>query len=330
MQSVEHRVDNGAGWELALVQTWDEARIDRGRRPVVIVPGYGMNSYIFSYHPSGPSLEGYLAAAGFEVWRADLRNQGPSRAVSSSGDADHYSLEDLALTDLGAVVHRVLDRTRTTADRADMIGCSLGGTIMFIHAALNPEHRLGSLVAMGTPVRWVAIHPLVRAAFSSPALIGAIRLRGTRKLAEVLLPQLVRFTPWLLSIYINPEITDTSAAEEMVKTVEDPNRAINLQIAEWIRRRDLVLRDTNISEALRSVTRPLLCVYANGDGIVPRETATFPYEQAGSSRKSLLEVGTREIAMAHADMFVSRECHARVFAPVAAWLAEDQARLRSA
>jgi len=330
MQSVEHRVDNGAGWELALVQTWDEARIDRGRRPVVIVPGYGMNSYIFSYHPSGPSLEGYLAAAGFEVWRADLRNQGPSRAVSASGDADHYSLEDLALTDLGAVVHRVLDRTRTTADRADMIGCSLGGTIMFIHAALNPEHRLGSLVAMGTPVRWVAIHPLVRAAFGSPALIGAIRLRGTRKLAEVLLPQLVRFTPWLLSIYINPEITDTSAAEEMVKTVEDPNRAINRQIAEWIRRRDLVLRDTNISEALRSVTRPLLCVYANGDGIVPRETATFPYEQAGSSRKSLLEVGTREIAMAHADMFVSRECHARVFAPVAAWLAEDQARLRSA
>jgi hypothetical protein len=106
--------------------------------------------------------------------------------------------------------------------------------------------------------------------------------------------------------------------------VEDPNRTINRQIAEWIRHRDLTLRETNISEALHSVTRPLLCVYANGDGIVPRDTATFPYYQIGSTRKALLEVGTGEIAMAHADLFVSRESHNRVFAPVASWLGEGQ------
>jgi pimeloyl-ACP methyl ester carboxylesterase len=288
---------------------------------VIIVPGYGMNSFIFSYHPSGPSLEGYLAQAGFEVWRADLRNQGGSRSI---GGSDRYTLEDLALTDLGAVVDAVLERTRTSADRADMIGASLGGTIMFIHAVLERRHRLGSLVAIGSPVRWLSIHPLVKAAFLSPTLAGMIRLRGTRRLAEIALPQLVRLTPWLLSIYMNPRITDTSAAREMVKTVEDPNRAINRQIARWIRSRDLVLRDTNISEALRSVTRPLLCVFANGDGIVPRDTATFPYEQVGSTRKALLEVGTREISMAHADLFVSRECHERVFTPVAAWLGEQR------
>jgi pimeloyl-ACP methyl ester carboxylesterase len=289
---------------------------------VIIVPGYGMNSFIFSYHPSGPSLEGYLAAAGFEVWRADLRSQGSSRSV---GGTDRFSLEDLALTDLGAVVDAVLERTRTRAERADLIGASLGGTIMFIHAVLERRHRLGSLVAIGTPVRWVSIHPLVRAAFAVPALAGAIRMKNTRKLAGVLLPQLVRFTPWLLSIYMNPEITDMSAAREMVKTVEDPNRAINRQIAEWIQRRDLFLHETNISEALRTLTLPLLCVFGNGDGIVPRETATFPFRQIGSARKDLLEVGTKEIAMAHADLFVSRECHERVFAPVAAWLAEGQA-----
>jgi pimeloyl-ACP methyl ester carboxylesterase len=321
MQTVEHRIFNGAGWELGLVQTWDEQRLVPARRPVIIVPGYGMNSFIFSYHPSGPSLEGYLAAAGFEVWRADLRNQGSSRSV---GGTDRYALEDLALTDLDAVVDAVLDRTRTKAVRADMIGASLGGTIMFIHAVLTRRHRLGSLVAIGTPVRWVSIHPLVRAAFAVPALAGAIRMKNTRKVAGVLLPQLVRFTPWLLSIYMNPEITDMSAAREMVKTVEDPNRAISRQIAEWIQRRDLFLNETNISQALRTLTSPLLCVFGNGDGIVPRETATFSYYQVGSSRKDLLEVGTKQIAMAHADLFVSRECHDRVFAPVSAWLAEGQ------
>ncbi|MCC6557455.1 MAG: alpha/beta fold hydrolase [Polyangiaceae bacterium] len=321
MQSVEHRIFNGAGWDLSVFQTWDEARLDRARRPVIIVPGYGMNSFIFSYHPSGASLEGYLAQAGFEVWRADLRNQGASRSV---GGSDRYGLEDLALTDLGAVVDAVLERTRSAADRADMLGASLGGTIMFIHAVLERRHRLGSLVAIGSPVRWVSIHPLIKAAFSSPTLAGMVRFRGTRRLAEIALPQLVRLTPWLLSIYMNPRITDTSAAREMVKTVEDPNRAINREIAHWIRERDLVLRETNISEALCTVTRPLLCVCANGDGIVPRETAAFPFHQIGSARKSLLEVGTRDIAMAHADLFVSRECHERVFAPVAAWLGEGQ------
>ena len=46
------------GWQLSLSQTWDPAKLVPGRRPVIIVPGYGMNSFIFSYHPSGPSLEG--------------------------------------------------------------------------------------------------------------------------------------------------------------------------------------------------------------------------------------------------------------------------------
>jgi hypothetical protein len=75
LQTIEHFVDNGDGWQLSLFQTWDPARLAPGRNPVLIVPGYGMNSFIFSFHPRGLSLEGYLADAGFEVWRADLRGQ---------------------------------------------------------------------------------------------------------------------------------------------------------------------------------------------------------------------------------------------------------------
>jgi esterase/lipase len=141
--------------------------------------------------------------------------------------------------------------------------------------------------------------------------------------AEAVLPLLLRLTPWLLSIYVNHRITDTSATREMVKTLDDPNRLINQQIARWIRNRDLVHHDINISEALRAVTRPLLCVVGNGDGIVPRDTASFSYHRVGSRRKTLLEVGTREISVAHADLFVSRESHERVFSPLAAWLGEQ-------
>lgn len=321
MQTRQHLIDNGAGWQLSLHQTWDEARLVRSRRPVLIVPGYGMNSFIFSYHPSGLSLEAYLVEQGFEVWRADLRAQGGSLRA---GGGYKFALKDLALTDLGRAIDATLERTQGSADRVDILGASLGGTIMFAHSALNPAHRMGSLVSIGSPVRWVAVHPLVRAAFASPELIGALRFRGTRTLAERALPQLARYAPWLLSMYMNHEITDTSAAREMAKTVEDPNRHINREIARWIQSRDLVIDDVNVSSALAGITQPLLCILANRDGIVPRSTAAFPYEQASSSSKTLLEVGTSRVAMAHADLFVSKESHERVFQPLAGWLAEHE------
>jgi polyhydroxyalkanoate synthase len=320
LHTVEHRVDNGDGWELSLFQSWSDERLVSGRNPVLIVPGYGMNSFIFSYHPRGASLEEYLVEAGFEVWRADLRAQGASRAVGPT--SERFGLEDLALTDLRAAVDAVLARSRSGGPRADLIGASLGGTLVFMLAALRPEAPVGSLVALGSPVRWVDVHPAVRVAFSSPMLVGLVRFRGTRRLAELLLPLIARHTPWLMSIYMTPAITDVGAAREMVKTVEDPNRFINRQIAHWIRERDLVVGGRNVSEALGGVTRPLLCVVASGDGIVPRATAEFPYHRVGSPIRRLLTVGDDEVALAHADMFVSNEAHRRVFAPLADWLAE--------
>ncbi len=323
METRRHLIANGAGWQLSVYQAFDPSTLAKGRRPVLILPGYGMNSFIYAFHPNGLSLEGYLVEAGLEVWRVDLRGQGGSVC---EGGSDNYSLEDLALTDLKVAIRAVLERTLTGADRVDVLGGSLGGTLMFLHAAFEPNNRLGTLVCLGTPVRWMKVNPLVRAAFASPTLVGLVRLKGTRKLAELALPMLARFTPWLLSVYMNPEVTDTSAAKEMVRTVEDPNRFVNKQIAHWIKDRDLIVRGANLSDALRNLRNPLLCVLAQGDGIVPPETAAFPFHQIGSSSKRLLEVGTHTIAMAHADLFVSNEAHERVFRPVRDWLLEHEER----
>lgn len=321
MKTIDHLIPNGDGWQLSLFQTWDEDRLLSRQNPILIVPGYGMNSFIFSWHPRGASLEAYLAQAGFEVWRVDLRGQGRSRWGGGRG-GDRYGLEDLALTDLGAAVSAVLERSRTGAEQVDVIGASLGGTLMLAHAVLNPGHAFGALVAIGSPVRWVEVHPILSLAFWSPALAGMIRLRGTRRLAGLALPLLARHAPWLLSVYMNAAITDTRAVGEMVKTVEDPNRHVNRQIAQWIREKDLVLRGVNIAEGLSAVVAPLLCVSAWGDGIVPRPTAEFSYRAVGSPVKQLLAVGSAEHAMSHADPFISNESQIRVFEPIAGWLRE--------
>lgn len=317
MKVLRHLIPNGAGWHLGLTQTWDPAKLDPKKPPVLIVPGYGMNSFIFSYHPNGVSLEGHLCEMGFEVWRADLREQGSSVRV---GKSPEYGLEELATVDLPAVVEAALDRTRTTHDKIDVIGASLGGSLTMTYAVLNPDHKMRAIVAMGSPVRWIRVHPLVRIAFVSPMLAGLVRVRGTRRFAERAMPLLVKHSPWLLSIYMNPELTDTTAIAEMVHTVEDPNRYINRELARWIKRRDLVVKGVNIAEKLRSVKTPFLCVLAHGDGVVPRETAAFSFHQIGSKDKELLIVGDELMRHAHADLFVSTEAHERVFRPISTWL----------
>jgi hypothetical protein len=105
---------------------------------------------------------------------------------------------------------------------------------MWMYAAMHPQSRAGKLVSMGGPLRWVHVHPLLRIAFASPALVGALPFRGTRKLCELALPLLLH-VPALLSIYMHPDIIDMSTYRELVRVVEDPNRFINRDIAVWMK-----------------------------------------------------------------------------------------------
>lgn len=317
MRVVRHIVDNDAGWHLPLSETHDRARFDPSLPPVLIVPGYGMNSFIFGFHPDGESLERHLIQAGFEVWKADLRGQGS--AVRLGGPA-RIGLADLALVDLDAMLAAVRTRTRSKASKVHVIGASLGGSLMLTHAVIRGTEAYASLVAMGSPIRWVDVHPVVKVAFGSPALVGAVTMRGTRRLATTFLPILAARAPKLLSLYLNPEITDTTQAAEMARTVEDPSRHLNKEIAQWMKDKDLIIEGVNIAEGLRAVRAPFLCVLASADGVVPARTAEFAYQRIGSPEKSLVRAGNEEVRMAHADLFVSRESRARVFQPISTWL----------
>src|SRR5215210_4513951 len=101
-------VDNRAGWRLAMSRTMPAAEPVAAKRPVLIVPGYGMNSYIFGYHPRGPSMVECFAARGLETWTVDLRGQG--RSIRARGN-NRYGLADLAIEDLGAAIQYVLANT---------------------------------------------------------------------------------------------------------------------------------------------------------------------------------------------------------------------------
>lgn len=277
-----------------------------------------MNSFVFGFHPTGRSLEASLAARGLEVWSVDLRGQGKS----TRGPSEEVSLGDLAVDDLGEAIAQVRRETRTeSADRAvDLIGCSLGAALAFAHVSIVPSPNVGAIVSMGGLVTWRRVHPLLRAAFASPWLAGQVRIGGTRMAARFALPTLAKLAPGLLSIYINSKSTDLSRVAEMVETVEDPIPSLNREIAEWVNRRELVVRGVNVSRKLRELTHPVMCVVGRQDGVVPEETARAIYEDVTSTRRELLTVGTEDWPIAHADLFVAQHAEARIFAPIAEFL----------
>ncbi len=288
-------------------------------RPLLIIPGYGMNAFIFGYHPRGTSMERSLAEAGFEVWSANLRNQGPSRRERPG--APPPSLRAFAEVDVPTAIAGVLARTKSRGDRVDAIGASLGGSLLYAHMALQPDHRVGSVVAIGSPLRWVQTHPLVRVVFGSRTVASSLRMRGTRTLATLALPFLAR-VPSVLSIYMNTNLTDVRHARELTKTIEDPHPRVNADIAKWIAAKDMVLRGTNVTTALARERGPVLVVLANRDGIVPVPSAASVEEAWGDpDAVDRLEVGDDESWYAHADLFVGDPAPQTVFAPMARWLA---------
>ncbi|MCB9778626.1 MAG: alpha/beta fold hydrolase [Alphaproteobacteria bacterium] len=316
--TTELSVDNGQGWVLPLRRHVRPAGPDPSLRPLVLVPGYAMNSWILGYHPGGPSLIDHLALDGFEVWTVDLRGQGDARR---DGPKQRFGLGELSMVDLPAMLQRVRAETASEHDRIDVIGCSLGASIVYAYLASRPsKHGLARVVAMGGPLRWVDVHPLLAVAFKSPVLAGLLPVRGTRAMARRALP-IARHLPPLLSIYMNAREVDLSQPELLVNTVDDPVRYINRQIARWVAKGDLHVGGIDVSAELGRIRDvEVLVVLANRDGIVPPATARSVAAVLPKEQVQELDVGTPEHWYAHADLFIGPRAQAEVFTPMSAWL----------
>lgn len=243
-------IDNHAGWKLELRVYRDPEVFDPGRPPLVMIPGYAMNTFILAFHPREASMVEHLARQGWEVWTCNLRAQGGSLRY---GPRRRFGMAELALDDLPVVFDHVLRHTSSQVSGLTPIGCSLGASLMFAYLAHHrDDHPFRGMVAVGGPLRWDEVHPLLQVAFRSARFAGAIRVTGTRQLAHLALP-LLKQMPRLLSPYMNAARIDLSSAVDLVQTVEDPIPYINRQVARWVQQRDLVLRGVNVFEALHEV-----------------------------------------------------------------------------
>ncbi len=308
------------GWRLHLKRTRRDAGVDRARRPLLIVPGYGMNGFIFGFHPKGTSLESYLADAGLEVWTANLRAQG--RSERARRDAPGPSMARYAHEDVLAAIDFVIANTETGHDRVDVLGASLGGSITFTHLSRATQRdRIASVIAIGSPLRWETVPLVLRVPFASRRLAGLVRVSGARRIASAILPWVKR-APAALAMYMNAAHVDLDAASDLVRTVEDPDPVVNRELAGWMKDTDLVIEGVDVTSAMRDVSHPLLLVVANEDGIVPEPVATSAARAWGGEDVTTLRIGTPDDWYAHADLFVGHDSPTKVFAPIERWLAE--------
>ena len=304
------------GWHLGLKRVVHRGRLVAGAPSVLLLPGYGMNSFLFGFSPHGVSLERSLAEAGREVWSVDLRGQGASRRYRS--DAPAPSLSGYMARDVPAAVAHALEHALGGARSVVLLWCSLGGTIAYGATACGPSLPVGGVIAVGSPLSWASLPGPLRAVGGRLGGLGGLRVRGTRRLARTVFPVLLD-VPGAVSLYVNHANVDRAAIRALVQTIEDPEPAVNRDIAAWIASGRLLVNGVDVASALSRVASPLLIVTANRDGIVPEATAVSAADMWGGPVERL-EGGTARDWYAHADLFIGARAPDDVFAPIVEWL----------
>lgn len=304
------------GWTLLLRRGVRAGAASQPRRgpPVLLVPGFAMNTSIFAWHPTGPSFLEHLLDAGFDPWTVDLRGSSTSRVGKRAA-----ALQDMAFVDIPATLDHIAQVTGY--DRVHAIGCSLGGALLYAHVGRD-AHRIDRLATMGSPLVWQD-RTLVLEVFSRLGpLLSRVPVVGSRPAARLALPVLRLLLPDLLGFYLNPRITDTRDSRRLSDTVDDPVPAVSHHLSQWIKGGHLELDGHHVTDGLASFDRPLLVVYAEGDGVVPPQVARS-VATCVRGPVELLKVDDADHRVSHVDIFLADFVHDRVYDPIAAWLHKD-------
>lgn len=300
------------GWTLLMRRGTLGGRASGGT-PVLLVPGFGMNSSIFTWHPGGPSLMEFLLRAGFDPWTVDLRGTRSSRPPRAGA---RVRLADQAFLDLPAAAAHVLRHTGHA--RLHALGCSLGGALLYAWAGRSSA-PIERWVTMGSPLEWQDQSALLRLFAAAGPLARWVPVRGSAAAARVALPFARALVPELLSMYLNPRLTDTRDHGPLIATVEDPHADVTASLARWMRHGRLVLGGHDVSAGLRAAAHPLLLVYATGDGVCPPAAARAARHRTGGP-VSELAVSHDIERVSHVDLFLGGHVHTQVYAPIANFL----------
>ncbi|MBN1945395.1 MAG: alpha/beta fold hydrolase [Bradymonadales bacterium] len=122
--------------------------VDRNTEiPVIMLPGLGLNSWIF-YGGAGGGTVGSLLQAGREVWLLDFRGVGASIHARGNG---RVRIADRLTEDLPAMIAHVQELT--DSDQMDMVGHGLGGVYIYLYALIEQNTPIRRAVTISASLR---------------------------------------------------------------------------------------------------------------------------------------------------------------------------------
>ncbi len=306
--------------------------IDRSRErtPVILIHGVGQNR--FSFDLSRRSMMNFLVSEGFDVYNAELRGHGLSRA---NGSPYPKTFDDYVDYDLPALIDFV--RRLSRHDKVFVIGHSLGGTISYA-AAPDQQQYLKGLVPIAGPCHLGRGVPLLQGLGKTLGFLQRALPVGH------LLPEF--FMVDLIGVLASP----------LINLIDHPRNGVLDHI--WFPRsieRDILLerielgfdrtgtavigimvrwansgefhdtnRERDFEERLKQVEVPALFITGDRDTAVPAPSVEGAFQNLLGPDKTWREFGMERdgVHFGHCDLICGSEAPGIVWPVISAWLKE--------
>jgi len=320
------RVRTADGWTLT-VHRFIPAHVRR-KTPALLLHGFGANGWCFRA-PAGRSLGWFLAERGIDVWIPELRgtrSSGPPEGRGGTWTDDAARREVTFSAKLTRDLPALLDHVRQAhgGSELDVVGHSLGGTLLFAHLATEPDVPIRRVVALAASVRY-GVPMLARAIAAAEqsrlpwrAVPNPIPLR--------LLCRLGAYTRIVLPAHEHFNVANVERAtllRMMKEGVEDATLAELAEIVRWGEGDTGGPWGRSLLESLGQVRAPLLLLGGAADRHVRPAALREVLGAWGSVERRLLVLGRNagcELDYGHTDLLLGARAPRETFPLIAEWL----------
>ncbi len=316
-------VATGDGWQLPLHRIAGSQH--RYGPPVLLLHGLLANGYCF-FHQPGNSLAVTLAEQGFEVWLLEFRGTQGSWHPRGEQAYRAITVTDKIAEDLPRAVDEV--RQRSGADVLDVVGHSLGGTVLYGYlgrCAVAPIRRcvtISAAVRYDLPAAGRALGVLAASAPGRRLLPTRVPMRRFSQLGattHIVFPARRHFN------LANME--RQTLLRMMRHGIEDAPIGELLQLLKWADQRDT--NRTGLAELagkLPDIRQPTRLIGGAADQHCPVPLLREVMGYLGCNDKSLVVVGRNlgaKYDYGHTDLLLGPRAPLEVFPHIIAWLEQQ-------
>lgn len=294
-------------------------------KPAPVILCHGFTSNRFTWDLPGVSLARWLAARGHDVWALELRGGGRSKRLASGRRVSrNYNFDDHVERDAPAAIDYVLKTTG--AARADWVGHSMGGILLYAYLTRFGGEKIRRGCAIGSPGTMSGANaifkcvtaiippprywPVIHSAFFLNFVLIFIRLGLVRDSAAAHVRNIGARRATAMAVNMHENITTK----------------LTLHLSYMVRKdniRQFPPGTFSYTDNLGKIETPLLLLAGGRDHLVPPPLVKYVFDHVASAEKRFV-VYSRENGHSadygHTDLVVGARAPDEIWPDIAEWL----------